>query len=307
MNNGNKTISCRAPGKLMISGEHAVMYGFPCVVTAINRYIEVTGQVIKNSPDVFDTGTVSDQRFVRSTVALFKKTFHVNKSVHLRTQSTIGMYGLGSSAATVVAAMRVLSEIFGIKMTKKKLFDLSLSVVLEIQQRASGFDIAASIYGKTLYFDGKTKKYNIIADRQLPLVIAFSGQKADTVSLIGKVAEIYQENQKSTKLLFRRIESVVEMIKIAIIDQNWKAVGDGMNTNFQLLRQLRVSTDRIDNLVHVALAAGAYGAKLSGAGGGDCIIAIIAEGKRSAIETALRSQKAEVLALTTSIEGETTL
>lgn len=298
-------ITCRCPGKLMIVGEHAVVYGYPCIVTAVDRYIEV--EAGKSKRDIFDTGNVSDRRFLLSALQTFRRVFQIKDTVSLSTKSTIGAYGLGSSAATVVATVQALSELFQLSFTKRQLFDLSFQAVLRVQKKASGFDIASSVYGATSYFDGKTKRVQKVTDNNLPLVIGFSGQKADTITYIEKVFNLYRRNAKHIESIFNQITYEVTKTKKAIEDKNWKIVGKCMNANHSLLQQLGVSTSHLDKLVLQAIDAGAYGAKLSGAGGGDCMIAVIPKEKRDKIETALQKEGAQILKLQTSVRGVTLL
>ena len=188
----DQSIKVRAPGKLMLMGEHAVVYGFPCIVTTVNRYITVN---IK----LRDTGTNAinisgDDRFVRSAIESFRNKYKTSHNFILSVQSDITGYGLGSSAAVTAACICAFATLEGIALTKKELFNLSYQSVLSVQKRGSGFDLAACIYGGTIGFNGTTKEITPLYEKNLPLLVAYCGVKADTVAMMKKVEEKGWEN-----------------------------------------------------------------------------------------------------------------
>ena len=294
-------VTVRVPGKLMLMGEHAVVYGFPCIVTTVNRYITVN---IK----LRDTGTNAinisgDDRFVRSAIDSFRKKYKTSRNFILTVQSDITGYGLGSSAAVTAACICALATLEGIALTKKELFNLSYQSVLSVQKRGSGFDVAASIYGETISFNGATKDITPLYEKNLPLLVAYCGVKADTVVMMKKVEEKRWENAIKVDGIFEKISALVTKARIAIQKEKWELIGRLFGENQTLLRELGVSTDKIDKLLDVALKAGAYGAKLSGAGGGDCIIALVPDDKRGMVANALTEAGGEVLNVKTGVEG----
>lgn len=301
-----REVTVKAPGKLMIMGEHAVVYGYPCLVTAVNKYISVKAGISNNKTDNISVGN-SDDRFVRSALSVFRNKYSVNNKVTITTFSEIGRYGLGSSAAVTVAAVKALAELFEIKIGKQDLFNLSYKALLKIQKKASGFDLAASIFGGTIFFDGKTKQIEKIAKESLPLVGAFSGVKADTVTMVNQVVKLRMENKNQVEHIFRCIADLVMKAKEAIIRQNWKYLGELFYESQKLLVRLRVSTTKIDMMIEAAMDAGAYGAKISGAGGGDCIIALVLPDKKIVVEKALIKAGAEVLDIKTGVKGVQTV
>ena len=117
----------------------------------------------------------------------------------------------------------------------------------------------------------------------LPLIIAYSGEKAQSGKQIEKVRRLYLSKTKETRQIFEDIALIVNEAEKSIKDKDFVYLGKLMMKNHKLLKQLNISTKKLDSLVDVAAAAGAYGAKLSGAGGGDCIIALAAENKRQQV------------------------
>jgi len=212
-------------------------------------------------------------------------------------------YGLGSSSAVTVATIKAISEFFEIKMENKELFDLAYKTILDIQGVGSGFDLAAAIYGGILYFVTGGKLIEKIKVKNIPLVIGYSGEKADTPSLVKMVNEKLKENPKKINKIFDEIEEIVNSARIEIENENWKEVGKLMNLNQDLLKKLGVSSKKLENLIKAALDSGAYGAKLSGAGGGDCMIAIADLENRKNVEMAIEKAGGKIIKLKVPGEG----
>ncbi len=293
-----------APGKIMILGEHAVVYGYPCLVTAVDKRIYIEASKIKGKKDIIIAPQVKESRFVEESINFFKERFKVNKSVRIKTFGDFShRVGLGSSSAVTVAAFKALSVLFDKKLTLKEIFDLSYQVSLSIQKVGSGFDIAAATYGKTTYFVFGGKVINSFEVGNLPLVVGYSGIKADTPKLIKKVSRAYLVKGEQIKEIFKEINQLVERAKTCMSSKNYKELGLLMNKNHQLLKELKVSTVKLDDMIEAALKAGAWGAKLSGAGGGDCMIALVSEDKKRLVEAAIKKQGGEIINVNNNSEG----
>lgn len=272
----------------MIMGEHAVVYGYPCIATAVDKYLSVTVKKIEGEKDIFTTPGVSDQRFVRSAVKVFRQKFSFPEKIALATKSEIGNWGLGTSSATVVATLKALSLLFGIPFSQKDLFNFSFEATKKIHRLASGFDIAAAIFGGTIYYRTPGLVVNLPTDNSFTFVVGYSGVKADTSLPVLSVAEKYKKYKKGIEKIFANIGDLVEKAKQAMLDKDLIRFGTLMNYNQDYLEDLGVSTKELNKMIQAARKAGAYGAKLSGAGGGDCMIALIPQGKRKNIEEAIK-------------------
>ncbi len=300
-------IKTSAPGKLMLFGEHAVIYGRPCLVTAVSSRIYVEAEKSSKGFSI-DAPQVKDVRFVEETVKIFKEKYKIDNGLSIKTQSDFSsQYGFGSSSAVTVATIYALSQLYKKKLTKKEIFDLGYKVTLNVQGIGSGFDIAAATYGKTLYFIAGGKIIKPLKLKALPLVVGYSGIKADTPNMVQKIkAKMTNKKSKSSikiQKIFEEIENIVETVKEELINNNWPRVGKLMNQNQKLLRQLGVSTEKLDKMCQISLKAGAWGAKLSGAGGGDCMIALVSYEKKEAVKEAIVRVGGEVIEVDNNTEG----
>ncbi len=273
-----------APGKLMLFGEHAVVYGRPCIVTAISERLSVS-----------EGNAVGDTRFLDAAIKLWG-----NPEVKLSAISSFsGKFGLGSSSAVTVAALKYLKP----EASKRELFDAAYKIVLDIQGKGSGFDVAAATYGGTLYFVTGGKVIESLKIDLLPLVVGYTGVKADTTTLIKQVAEKKQREPQKVERIFDAMAKLVEEAKEKMIERDWERVGKLMDFNQEYLRDLGVSSERLESLISAAKSAGAWGAKLSGAGGGDCMIALASGEKQVAVKKAIKDAGGEVVEVEANAEG----
>lgn len=327
-----KKITVSAPGKLMLLGEHAVVYNNPCLVTAIGQRIRLTMEVLNSpefhldAPDVavsnykkqikdigkgeIPKGAKFIETAIKNILAVIARIpiksgdEAIPYGLRISTKSDFSsQYGFGSSSASVVCAVKALSEIYNLNLTPKEIFDHSYKTVLDVQGAGSGFDVAAAVYGGTVYFVTGGKIIELLAINHLPLVVAYSGIKADTVTLINQVKEKNEKYPKIINDIYSSIEKIVEEAKIKLQKKNWRYLGELMNINQGYLDALGVSNNSLSNMIYAARSAGAYGAKLSGAGGGDCIIALVDNKKRKAVEKAIEKVGGKIIPVQANAQG----
>ncbi len=299
-------VTASAPGKLMLYGEHAVVYGSPCIVTAVDQRVRVSvepngeGEIHVCSPNVGldeyhksvaklgQDDVPKSMSFVEHLVKRVYKKYHINKGIRISTESDFStQFGFGSSAAVVVALAKALSEYFELKLSERAIFELSYQAVLDVQGVGSGFDVAASVYGGTLYYVTPGTVIENIYIGDLPMVVGYTGVKADTPTLIRQVAEL-KRNEGWVESVFADITKLVNRAKSLFEKNDFAQLGKLMNKNQKLLATLNVSSVELDRLIKVSMDTGAYGAKLSGAGGGDCMVTFIDKAKKKEIVEAIK-------------------
>lgn len=297
-------IKVSAPGKLMLMGEHSVVYGYPCLVTAVDKRLYVEAEITDKREDQIITPQVKESRFVLETLAHFREKFNLHKRIKIITKGDFSHnVGLGSSSAVTVATFKALSEIFSKPLSLHQIFDLSHEVNLKIQGVGSGFDLAAAAFGGTLYFSKVGKEIEPLNIENLSLVVGYSGIKADTPFYVRKVAEAFKDRKNEMENIFKEIENFVNKAKLYLKNKDYFLLGDAMNRNHKLLQNLGVSIAQLDKMIGISVKNGAYGAKLSGAGGGDCMIALAPNEKISKIEKAIESVGGEIIRVKNNAEG----
>jgi mevalonate kinase len=306
-----ESIHVSAPAKLMLLGEHAVVHHRPCLVTAVDARLHMTltptgGDYFRiDAPDVGVegiTGRVVDAfkdgralargtRFIESVLAVFRERYGVVRGVHITTRSNFSsQFGLGSSSATLACALFGLAHLNELTITPRELFELGLDANHRVQQTGSGFDIAAAIYGGTLFYDNGQPRQIVPLDApNLPLIVAYTGEKADTTTYIHRVASLLKRWPAATHGIFDVMAQIVQEGRRALEQENWVQLGELMDIQHGLAHALGVDTPKTVELVFAARNAGAYGAKLSGAGGGDCIIILAPQDHQARIEHALET------------------
>jgi len=316
-----KTVTASAPGKLMLMGDHAVVYDRPCIVTAVDQRMRVTISKI-DSPELqiqaldvsvndyrVSINNLSDENipknvhFIQTGVYNFFNKYKKISGLKITTKSDFSaLYGFGSSSAVTVATIKSLSKLFEVNIRNKELFDLSFKTVIDIQKKGSGFDVAAAVYGGTLYYKSAGLTLEKLNVRNLPILVGYTGVKADTVKLIKKVAKDLQSNPNQINKIFDDITNLVDQGKKTINEHDYVKLGKLFSENQILLTQLGVSTDKINLLNQAVLGVGAYGAKLSGAGGGDCIITLYSSETREKVIKAINKYGTHI-PVSTNAEG----
>lgn len=316
-----KEIEVSAPGKLMLFGEHAVVYGHPCIVTAVDQRINVSVKQTNNNrveieaPDVGVVGYTKALsllgedipkgiRFLEIGVRNFFEKFKEQSGLKIVSRSEFSSeFGFGSSSAVTVAVTKALAELFSARLSNQELFNLCYKTILDVQGVGSGFDLAAAIWGGTIWFVAGGKEITSLACEELPLVVGYTGIKADTSALVRQVAVFYKSHTAKAEEIFEKISVIVREARSRLEEKDWQSLGQLMDEDQELLEDLGVSTVELANLITAAKDAGAYGAKLSGAGGGDCMIALVSREAKASAEEEISKSGGRVLNVYANAKG----
>ena len=291
-----------APGKLYLFGEHAVVYGEPAVACAIDRRARVSAEARDDDRlrveakdltlDGFTveySGNASDQPDVNVPTPLVEAAMgYVDGAVeqardaadapdaglNLTVESDIPLgAGLSSSAAVIVATVDAASRELGADLAPEDLADRAYRVEHEVQDgQASRTDTFCSTVGGAVRVEGDDcVRLEEVPD--LPLVVGYDGGAGDTGELVAGVRALREEYGFAADTV-GAIGDVVREGERALDDDDLSTVGRLMDFDHGLLSALGVSSRSLDAMVWAAREAGAMGAKLTGAGGGGCIVAL---------------------------------
>lgn len=287
-----------ACGKIILFGEHAVVYGYSGIAVPVK---EVNITVIIKQTDSFSYSAdrklykEEKERLNKLLDLLFFKLNIPKKNLEIIIESSIPISsGLGSSAALSISLIRAISKHFHLDLNKEQINKLGFESEKFFHGTPSGLDSTVITYEKTVYFKkGKTTLLKI--KKPLSFVIADSGIKSSTKQVVSEVKKKYEEDKEKYSNIFKKIGSITEQAKSFLQEGNVTMLGILMTQNYYLLKQLGVSNDKLDNLVEVALQAGAYGAKLAGAGKGGNIIAIVNGKVKDDVVKALKKASKKII------------
>jgi len=293
-------VTSSAPGKVYLFGEHAVVYGEPAVPCAIERRARVT---VEERPegvrvhagdltldgftveydgdaagrpdvDVPDSLIEAGVGYVNEAIAQARDAVGDETAgfdVTVDSQIPLGA-GIGSSAAVVVAAIDAATRELGVELSREELAERAYQVEYTVQDgQASRADTFCSTMGGAVRVEGDDCRTLPAPD--LPFVIGYDGGAGDTGALVAGVRNL-KETYDFAADTVAAIGDIVRSGERAMADGDVAELGRLMNFNHGLLEALGVSSRSLDAMVWAARDAGALGAKLTGAGGGGCIVAL---------------------------------
>ena len=279
------TIRTSAPGKLMLLGEHAVLHGCHCLVCAIDRRITVTWTPRRDAMVTItaDLGRYEgclpelpdDERFRFVLAALRGHSDILPSGCDLVIDSDFpNVSGLGSSAAVTVAAVAAAFVWSDFPWSADILHAASLAVIREVQGAGAGADAAASTFGGLLEYCADPISQRQIKDIP-PIEVLYSGRKAHTAEVVAELESRRREDPHQIDAIFHAMNKDCGLAVNAGAAGDWQKFGEIINRNHEFMTDLGLSDTILDSLVHDLQAdPGISGAKLSGAGKGDCIVGI---------------------------------
>lgn len=299
-----------APAKIILFGEHAVVYGQPAIaipVSSVRAYATVQpGQgLCIHAADLNETLTVDLESELEHALAVMAQlvlkqlnTAPPNLTITLRSEIPLAS-GLGSGAAVATALGRALSTELGQPLDNATLNGLVYEVEKLHHGTPSGIDNTVIVYEQPVYFVRQQPIETLAIGAPITLLIGDTGISASTRLAVGDVRKLFEASPASTQHVLDRIGTIVQAARIAIEAGHIDALGDLMRENHELLQRLTVSSPELDQLVAAALDAGALGAKLSGGGRGGNMIALVTPTTANQVHAALLQAGAARVIMTT--------
>ena len=281
-----------ANGKIILMGEHSVVYGEPAIAipfpaTHIQVAVTETEGPVQLDCVYYQGNLASAPKHLENLIAVVESTIsELNqelKGLKLTIESTIPVErGMGSSAAVAIAMVRALFAYFSTPLPDETLLTLANVSETIAHGNPSGLDAAMTSGRHPLYYIKGEPFVPFPLSMSAYLIVADTGLKGQTRDAVASIAQLNQENPEVTMNAIHRLGALAREAKLAIESNIPVTLGLVMDTAHETLSFLGVSNDTLNHLVSTARTNGALGAKLTGGGRGGCMIALAADQETAA-------------------------
>jgi mevalonate kinase len=294
-------ISCSAPGKIYLFGEHAVVYGETAIACAvelrtwvraeINDSIIIQSQIGRTGIDFEKHPYISSVIEKMKGVAAKRKIAPI-EGVFLEVDSEIPVgSGLGSSAAVTIACIGALNELFGCGLSLDEIAKTGHDVEIGVQGAASPTDTYVSTFGGVVTIPERRK----LRIPDCGIVIGDTGIFSSTKELVANVRKLRESYPELIEPLMESIGRISKIGESLVMAGDYPSIGRLMNVNQGLLDALGVNILELSRLIYSARKAGAFGAKITGAGGGGCMVALTATDRCTQVAEAMLAADGKVI------------
>ena len=277
-----------APGKVILFGEHFVVYGVKAILCSINKRVTVTAEKTTDKK-IFINSEIGNlilepNKSISEINSPLKPFYYLaNKviknqdtGIQIKIDSEIPLgVGLGSSSACCVAGAAAIFKLFR-DISKEEILELAIEAERTIFENTSGADCTVCVYGGIMEYDKKQGFKKIEDEPNFQLVIANSNIEHSTESMVSEVKAFTIKNKEEfSKLLDQELELVEDVLKL-LKENNTIKLGEKINQNQKYLETIGISNNQLRKMIEIGQKT-SFGAKITGSGGGGCIFAITDE------------------------------
>ncbi len=277
-------------GKVILLGEHAVVYGSHAIAAPIPLAIQAKVQESSDGVHlIIPRWSVEEkiQKGAEHQYSIYKSLDLILEELHLTDKDMrIEVFpnvpramGLGGSAALAVAIIRALVDFYKIELSNAEISRIAYDSEKIVHGTPSGIDNTMATYGQFILFKKGTppEMTEIKTPRPIPIVIGLTGVESLTARMVARVRQAWEQNRDLYERIFKEIDNLALQAVEAIEKYDLPRLGELMNINQGLLNALQVSSWELEEMVEIARRNGALGAKLTGGGGGGAMVALCPE------------------------------
>ncbi|MDO7697629.1 MAG: mevalonate kinase [Nitrosopumilus sp.] len=288
-----------APGKVILFGEHFVVYGVKAILCSINKRVTVTAEKTSERKISInsDIGSLilEPNKLISEINSPLKPFYYLaneaiknqDTGIEIKIKSEIPLgAGLGSSSACCVAGAAAIFKLFE-DVSKERILELAIEAERTIFENTSGADCTVCTYGGIIEY-GKKQGFKKIEDEpNFQLVIANSNIEHSTESMVSGVKTFVIKNKEEFSKLLNQESKLVEDVLKLLKENNPEELGEKINQNQKYLEIIGISNNQIKKMIEIGQKT-SFGAKITGSGGGGCIFALTNE---SNVEQSLKEFK----------------
>ena len=277
-----------APGKVILFGEHFVVYGVKAILCAINKRVTVTAEKIKEGKisiksDIGDLELELNKPISEINSPLKPFYYLANKiirnqstGIEIKIESDIPLgAGLGSSSACCVAGAAAISKLFSEK-TKEEILELAIEAERTIFENTSGADCTVCTYGGIIEYEKEKGFIKIKSKPNFYLIIANSNIKHSTESIVSKVKQFKNEDTERFSKLCNDESKLIEDVLQLLKENNIQKLGQKVVQNQKYLETLGISNEKLKDMIKIGQES-SFGTKITGAGDGGCVFSLTDE------------------------------
>jgi mevalonate kinase len=276
-------------GKTILFGEHFVVHGVPGIASAVDSSAYALVQKAQQGINVTDNRTGAKGYAEKKKLQQLESIERMLTAMNMDSKKVAvdiwlggnlpGFSGLGASAASSVAIARAMAAEFNLVLSDEKINEVAYEAEKAYAGNPSGIDNTAATFGGLIWFKknlgiNSNEIEQLSIQEPVEIVIGNTGIVADTKAMVAGVAIRKEKNPMKYDAIFEQAKNLVHKGRKALEEFNLRKVGELMNENHRLLQDIEVSCKELDYLVDLAKKKGAFGTKMTGGGGGGCILAL---------------------------------